>query len=544
MRRTMQNRDKAVMQHTAGTGRTIPEERKQHDQTHHKTGTRIMSDRNGLQASFDLDLPLIDFAGSPWTVRNAVEGVQIFGGIGSGKTSGSGRMLALKYLAAGFGGLVLTVKPDEKEMWEEYCALAGREDDLLIVAPGGQHTFNFLAYEGRGGNTENIVQVLKTVIQASEEKASGAKQDPFWETALDMLIFHVIDLCQLAYGRVSIQDLYDIVQTLPAGADTTSSPAGGAYRKAYDLALDKVSREVHLWEETLSTDDLAALQSQAAYDAAVCRDIPAARLMKFIDQFFKETYGHLSEKTRSVIDFSFSGFLFRLLREPVYSLFCRGDSTFTPQDCLDGKIILLDIPVKLYHKVGRDCQIMFKYIWQRAMEKRQIAENGRPVFLWADEAQNFLHEYDSEYQATARSSRIATVYISQNLPNYHANMGGAKSDFRVKSFLGTLSTKIFHANADMETNRYASELIGEGFFEEMSRQTSVSGQFSASKTKSLKIDKIIRPEEFPRLKTGGMKNKGRVAAYLHFQGNVLSTDESFIKATFDQNYTPTFQESL
>ncbi|MEZ4784819.1 MAG: TraM recognition domain-containing protein [Candidatus Kapaibacterium sp.] len=502
-----------------------------------------MNDRYGVQDSFDLDFPLIDFAGSPWTVRNAVEGVQIFGGIGSGKTSGSGRMLALKYLSAGFGGLVLTVKPDEREMWEEYCDLTGRRDDLIIVEPDGDHRFNFLSYEGQGGNTENIVQVLKTVIQASEEKASGAKQDPFWESALDMLIFHVIDLCQLAYGRVTLQDLYDIVQTLP-GQDKASAPEGNAYQKAYAEALRHVESLVIAWEKAQSTDRLAQFQSQLSYDAAVCNDVPAARLLKYVDQFFHETYGNLSEKTRSIIDFSFSGFLFRLLREPVYSLFCDGESTFTPEDCLDGKIIVLNLPVKLYHKVGRDCQIMFKYIWQRAMEKRRIAENGRPVFLISDEAQNFLHEYDAEYQATARSSRIATVYISQNLPNYHANMGGAKSDFRVKSFLGTLSTKVFHANADKETNDYASALIGEGFFEEMSRQTSVAGEFSASKTKSLKIDRIIRPEEFPRLKTGGTKNNGLVAAYLHFQGNVLEKEESFIKAHFDQNYTPTLQETL
>ena len=68
--------------------------------------------------TFDLDTTLIDLHGETqdgiWTVRDAVEGVQIFGGIGSGKTSGSGRMIALKFLKAGFGGLVLTVKPDER----------------------------------------------------------------------------------------------------------------------------------------------------------------------------------------------------------------------------------------------------------------------------------------------------------------------------------------------------------------------------------------------------------------------------------------------
>ncbi|WP_273209104.1 hypothetical protein, partial [Runella zeae] len=171
---------------------------------------------------FDLDQPLIELASQTergyWTIRHAVEGVQIFGGIGSGKTSGSGRMLALKYLASGFGGLVLTVKPDEKQAWQEYCQLTGRERDLVILEPGGPHRFNFLQYESQQAKsalTENIVEVLKTVIRAGEEKDSGKSDDAFWETALDMLIFNVIDLCQLAYGHISVQQMYDIVQTIP-----------------------------------------------------------------------------------------------------------------------------------------------------------------------------------------------------------------------------------------------------------------------------------------------------------------------------------------
>ncbi len=43
-----------------------------------------------------------------------MRGVQIFGGIGSGKSTGSGRTLVLKYLNAGFGGIVLCGKVDER----------------------------------------------------------------------------------------------------------------------------------------------------------------------------------------------------------------------------------------------------------------------------------------------------------------------------------------------------------------------------------------------------------------------------------------------
>ena len=85
----------------------------------------------------DLDHPLIAFSDHPddiWTVRDAVRGVQIFGGIGSGKTSGSGRALAMSFLRSGFGGIVLTGKVDETELWIEYAKQAGRSNDLLIFS--------------------------------------------------------------------------------------------------------------------------------------------------------------------------------------------------------------------------------------------------------------------------------------------------------------------------------------------------------------------------------------------------------------------------
>lgn len=491
--------------------------------------------------TFNLDLPLIQLSGKEtyaqyWTVRNAVEGLQIFGGIGSGKTSGSGNIIACKYLDAGFGGLVLTVKPDEKDLWEGYCKRAGRSQDLIIVEPGRGNYFNFLEYESRDTHvTENLVQVLKTVIRASEEKSNGKTDDPFWESALDMLMFHVIDLCKLAYGRVSVEGMFNIVQSIPKSGETfTDVPDKKGFYHAFVNAKSNVLTSVCEWDEKLSIDEKQNIIMQNSYDEAASSAVSDARLLTHLDQFFLETYMNLSEKTRSIIDFSFSGFLFRLLREPIYSLFCSNASTFTPEDCFIGKIILINLPVKVYHKVGRDIQILFKYIWQRAMEKRTIKPDSRPVFLWADEAQNFLHEYDPDYQATARSSRIATVYISQNLPNYYACMGGAKSEYKVKSFLGTLATKIFHANADVETNRYASELIGDVGYEETATSATASGQFSSSRTKSLKYDKAVRPEAFVKLKTGGPINNQIVEGYIHLQGNPLTSGLNYSKINFKQ----------
>ena len=53
---------------------------------------------------------LVALGADTWRIKDACEGTVIFGGTGSGKTSGSGRALARSFLAAGFGGLVLCAK--------------------------------------------------------------------------------------------------------------------------------------------------------------------------------------------------------------------------------------------------------------------------------------------------------------------------------------------------------------------------------------------------------------------------------------------------
>lgn len=493
---------------------------------------------------FNLDSPLITFStnigSSDFTIRNAVEGIQIFGGIGSGKTSGSGALIARKYLLAEFGGLVLTAKPSERLLWENYCKEAGRSDDLIIVEPGGKQSFNFLNYESsvrsNGANyTDNLVQVLKTVIRASEEKSGGKSDDSFWESSLDLLIYNVIDLCLLAYDEISLERLYSIVLTAPR--KDTSSPDDikvDTFIHAFEKAQEKVNVKVKAFISTLSDEKKTKLMDKDLLEKTLLKQIPDAATLKSIDAFFVEHYRNLAEKTRSIIEFSFSGFLFRLLREPIHSLFCNEISTFNPEDCFEGKIILLDLPVKTYHKVGRDAQVLFKYIWQRAMERRIVTDSSRPVFLYADESQSFLHENDADYQATARESRIATVYISQNIPNYYANMGGQKSEYKVKSFLGTLGTKIFHANADVDTNKYASDLVGEAFFKDFQHTNTSAGEFSRSESVSYKLEKIVRPEHFSTLTTGGPNNGNLTQAIIHRQGVQFHDGKNHKKITFQQ----------
>ena len=100
---------------------------------------------------FPLSSPLVRLTPTDTlTLRDAFEGIHIFGGLGSGKTSGSGRTFARAFLKAGFGGLVLTAKPDEPDAWEQYCKETGRGDSFIRFGPGhDEWRFNFVDYEMR-----------------------------------------------------------------------------------------------------------------------------------------------------------------------------------------------------------------------------------------------------------------------------------------------------------------------------------------------------------------------------------------------------------
>ncbi|MBD2704701.1 TraM recognition domain-containing protein [Spirosoma sp. BT702] len=495
---------------------------------------------------FDLETPLIEFSSSSgkdfWTLRNACSGLQIFGSTGSGKSSASCRLVALKFLQAGMGGLVLTVKPDEVDIWRSYCQMTGRENDLIVIEPKCKHSFNIIDHASGHGTselaaTDNIVEVLNEVIQAGQAQDSGRSDDSFWREQLALLLTNTIDLVKLAYNRISIQGIHEIVQSIPKANESwdPEDPAK-AFNRAFMAARVNVNAKIAEWLSTLSPQDQTRFEDDLVYEMAIVEAIPDARILKFVDRYFVDEFIPLAEKTRSIVQINCSGFLYRLLREPFYSLFCRYPSTVTPEDCYEGKIVVINLPTKRYHKAGRDCQMVCKFLFTRAWEQRDVQMKSRPCFLFVDEAQNLLTESDALFLTTARSSRIATVFVTQSVSNYYSVMGGQKAEYRVRSLLGNFGTKLFHSNSDELTNEMCSKLIGDAFFEDATESVTVAQNFSQTRGRSLKLERLVRVEEFARLRSGGPKNNLLVDGYLHRQGEVFANGFNHLKLTFNQNY--------
>jgi hypothetical protein len=292
----------------------------------------------------DLDHPLIKFSNNPqdwWTVRDAVRGVQIFGGIGSGKTSGSGRALALSYLKSGFGGIVLTGKVDETDQWIEYAEKTGRKNDLIIFGPKSNFQFNPLEYEmnrkGEGaGDTDNIVALFTAIIKMGNRlsgSGGGSGDDPFWDLALQRCIKASVDLLKLSKQDITVANISKVIREAPTGQSYLND-----YRQLTELSSDneKAYEELTKWADQSYTiyclvwaesNELNSLEEKA-FDV--------------VSSYFLSDFSTLAEKTRSSITEYFYAFANPFRSGLLAEFFAEKTSEkILPDQTFRGKIIVL-----------------------------------------------------------------------------------------------------------------------------------------------------------------------------------------------------------
>ncbi len=467
----------------------------------------------------------------PWTLGNASEGVFACGATGSGKSSGSGRTIAIAMLNIGFGGLVLTAKSDERALWESYCRATNRSGDLVIVDAAAKMRLNFLDAElnraGMGGGlTENIVNLFSTVMEIRERNtgSGGGREDgQFWKQGALKLMRNATDLVSLATDSISVPELVRVVLTSPQSPGQVS---------------DRTFQDGSFCFQCLKAADQKPKSARQLHDFGVVCD------------FFLLEWPRLAERTRSVIQATWMGWADMLNRGVLRELFCT-DTTITPQAVENGKIILIDLPVKEFGEVGQFAQVLWKYCFQRSIERRNVTESPRPVFLWADEAQHFITSYDMQFQTTCRAARVATVYLTQNVSNVYAALGGGdKGRAEADSLFANLNTKIFHANGDPVTNEWAASLIGRSrqfmasgnsSFDNDQRWAAAvgldwldgGGSTSAGFSETFEFE--VQPREFTRLRTGGPANGWIVDGIVFQNGRTFAVSgRTWLKTAFRQ----------
>jgi hypothetical protein len=163
----------------------------------------------------------------------------------------------------------------------------------------------------------------------------------------------------------------------------------------------------------------------------------------------------------------------------------------------------------------------------------------RPVFLYADEAQNFVSGYDAVFQNQAREACAATIYLTQNISNLFHTMRARGGEDAAKSLIANLQTKIFHSNGHYDTNKWAEQLIGEDLllFRGGSSTWSYPGQSTTVST-SEQYSAKVRADEFTTLRMGGHANRGIIDAIIFQAGRRWNASRNnYLNVVFKQTLT-------
>lgn len=436
--------------------------------------------------------------GDEWTLADAFEGLQVFGASGSGKTSGSGELIATNLLKTGMGGLVLAAKPDEPGLWKRYAQAAGREQDIVLFPdPKAPQCFDFLTYEtakNPHATSRDLASLFVIAARIGRPRQTYTNAD-YWEGAMKRLVQESLELLMIA-GQVSVGNLRRVAEKV-AYMDPDEWAAFRDEMLESKVIDEGVEAVLHYFEKRLPR-------------------VPARQREGFVDPFF------------TLVDIFESGILAQVFA-------CgKADGAVDPLRCLtDQKVIVMCLPATLNPSDGRVVQVLYKIVWQRAMMRRPVEgpEDQRPpAFLWADESQMFAIPSDTDFQQFARSNRIATVYLTQNLSNYARYL----STEETRSLLGNLQTKIFHANGDTETNRYAVESIGE------LRGPEFRVEHDAEQGHILRLRSSIDHRQvdsalFTMLRKGGPGNDGEVDAVVFQAGRTWSNGKNWMRVTFRQS---------
>jgi len=447
----------------------------------------------------------------PWTIGDSFEGVQVFGDTGSGKTSTSARVLSAAMLRAGYGGLVLTVKPEDTAQWQRSLDENGRKADALFFGPEEGTCFNFLEYElrhgaGLGLGSKNATRILVEMVSMGQR--DGGAGDPFWRQSAEVLIGHTLDLMSAAQAVPSMVLANEIIQSGPFFADQVKDTQWRERSKCWEL----IARGR---ERARGTHDFQ--QAEAYW----LRDFPL-----------------LPEKTRQSIVATFTAAVaHHFCSEAMHRMF-GGRTTVSPADIFGGRILVINLPLLKYGPAGRFASIVWKYCTQLALERR--TDRRRPVFIFSDECHYFLTRHDQLFQTTARSARCAVVYLTQNRSNYYAESPGDAGRNRVDSMCACLKTQIMHQCSHDATRKAFADAIGKRRIARPSVTHNFGhGKTTHSETEQLVDEHWVLPDEATKLRTGGEAHKCRVTVLVTRAGKRFSNGKPYLVARFDQrNYEP------
>ena len=332
-----------------------------------------------------------------------------------------------------------------------------------------------------------------TLAQAASRNGR-AEADDIWAKAMREWLLNALDTLRLAAKPLTMEALAIFAKHAPL---SRSAAQGAEWQSRSPLAA--------LLRQAVERAMRGELTESQEKDLEVC------------SHYWLEELPSMADRTRSSIEMTTNATLAPFARGWMRDRFCGG-SQLTPDRLGEGKIVVLDYNVKEHQRR-----------MNTALQAGWRAEQVRPLLLFSDECQFFLTREDVQFQTTARGSRTAAVYLTQNLPNVIKELG---DPHQAHSLLGNLATKIFHCNDEKSTTEWAAQTIGQSLQQRRSFSSSGTSQWSAGASEQRDYD--IPPNAFLSLRTGGHANGLLCEAIVFRSGARWSNGQHFVTATLPQ----------
>jgi hypothetical protein len=438
--------------------------------------------------------------------RGLFTGIAVFGAVGSGKTSSCLYPFAdqiLRYQSGDknrrIGGLILEVKGDFCHRIREILEGCGRGDDYIEISLDSEYRYNPLHNDlDAYALAFNIASLLNNLF--------GRGKEPFWQQAYTNLVKFIILLYKVAYGYVTLFDVYHCAISPPfleqrineaeeiiLGRQSIALPpvvygdrieqlAGLGF--AYDADADRyLAPAIPELRQTLRNLGIP-------YESRWLRDPRQAEPDKLdqleaVKRWFDEDWRRIEPKLRASIVEGISVFLSLFDDNPkVKKVFCPKPECFDPARNAanqfgkplpsfswlieQGKICALNFPIGMNPGLAKALGVMLKLDFERAVLNR-VAEmeahperHRRQVLFLCDEYQHFATvgendpTGDEKFLSLSRQPKCIPIIATQSISSLRSALPGESW----RTLLQTFRTKIFLTLSDDFSARTASELCG------------------------------------------------------------------------------------
>jgi hypothetical protein len=338
--------------------------------------------------------------------------IYVLGGIGSGKTSS----VAKPFLEQAIfkwpqnpdrknAVFALDAKGNMAEWISGVAKAAGREDDVIILKPGGTWSYNPLSYGSPSAVAQKLVAALEAMTSQEPNSYYQKMQREFCENAMQVLS----DV--LGAGKVSMMDLYNFI---------------------VDPGTQK------------KTVEAAAVTNSISY------------------RWFKTQWEREDPKEQMMLTKGFRADLSQFVRDEIAPTFANPNPNFPGwENLLDaGKIVVFSMSLDEYGDFARALGIFVLMDFQSVMLARttprfkaQKHNLERLVLACIDECWAYMNPKLAEFTSVSREARCCTLAL-------HQSLGQILNENMRQVVLGNFRTPIILAINDLLSLQTFSELFG------------------------------------------------------------------------------------